>query len=356
MYETLLVALGEHGMTAAHVVVERIFLSDVASQGPLLPAVRRAVCGAAAPDAVPATTRVQQPPAHPGQTCELQAMAMAMAMAPAPAGGSGGLAAGQALSELPAGASGRLLQAEGVRQVFLAGLTGGTPGDGMDVAAQVTAMFRAAESALLSAGMSFHDAARAWVYLADIERDYGALNTARRAFYRDRGIAPPPASTGISGVPFPPDRACGLDLRAVTGGGRRLTALRSGTMNEAPSYGADFSRGTRVDLPDRSILYISGTASIDTDGRVVAVGDIEGQIERTLLNVEAMLRGEGAGYAQAVSAVTYLKESRFAPAFQRIASRHGMPESLPNALCVADICRPEWLCEVEVTAVLPRTP
>jgi enamine deaminase RidA (YjgF/YER057c/UK114 family) len=128
------------------------------------------------------------------------------------------------------------------------------------------------------------------------------------------------------------------------------------TLNEAPSYGADFSRGTRVDLPDRTLLYISGTASIDTEGRVVARGDIEGQIERTLVNVEAMLRDAGAGYGQAVSAVTYLKEPRFAAAFRRIASRHGMPESLPNALCVADICRPEWLCEVEVTAVLPHPP
>jgi len=69
-----------------------------------------------------------------------------------------------------------------------------------------------------------------------------------------------------------------------------------------------------------------------------------------------MLQGEGAGYGQAVSAVTYLKEPRFAPAFRRIASRHALPETLPNALCVADICRPEWLCEVEVTAVLPRAP
>jgi hypothetical protein len=41
-------------------------------------------------------------------------------------------------------------------------------------------------------------------------------------------------------------------------------------------------------------------------------------------------------------------------AFRRIAARRGLPAGLPNTVCLADICRPEWLCEMEMTAVLTR--
>jgi enamine deaminase RidA (YjgF/YER057c/UK114 family) len=198
---------------------------------------------------------------------------------------------------------------------------------------------------------------RTWIFVADVGRDYAGLNRARRAFFASRGIHPPPASTGIRGVPFPPDRACALDLRAIGGSGPlRVTPFGSPTMNEAPTYGADFSRGMRVETGDRTVLYASGTASIDAAGRVFAPGDINAQIERMLLNVEKLLAGQGAGWADVVSEVTYLKEAAHAEAFRRAASRRGLPGGTPNTVCVTDICRPEWLCEIEVTAALRRSP
>ena len=44
-------------------------------------------------------------------------------------------------------------------------------------------------------------------------------------------------------------------------------------MNEAYDYGSAFSRGMRIDLNGLTILLISGTASIDDEGRTVHVGD-----------------------------------------------------------------------------------
>jgi enamine deaminase RidA (YjgF/YER057c/UK114 family) len=109
----------------------------------------------------------------------------------------------------------------------------------------------------------------------------------------------------------------------------------------------------RVDLEDRSILYVSGTASIGDRGQVVHPGHIEGQVERMLENIKALLAGQNAGFADVVCATTYLKDPGYAPAFRRIAGRRGFPAHVPNTVCVADICRPEWLCEMEITAVLP---
>ena len=52
-------------------------------------------------------------------------------------------------------------------------------------------------------------------------------------------------------------------------------------LNEACRYGSAFSRGMRIDLNGLSILLISGTASIDNEGKTVHVGDLRAQTRRT---------------------------------------------------------------------------
>ena len=346
LYARILEALAAEGLAAADILTETVFLRDVASQAPRLGAIRRELLAGPGGGAPPAAlTRIQQPPATPRHLCEAQVLAARPA--------SGGSFPGRALEGLPAGAAGRVITAGRLEHVFLAGVTGGDPGDGLDFHAQAASMFRVAEDALRRAGLSFRDVVRTWLFVADIDRDYAALNRARREFFRARGIDPPPASTGIQGVPFPPDRGCSLDLRAVAGAGPlKVAPFLTPTMNEAPSYGSDFSRGTRVDLGDRAVLYLSGTASIDDEGRVVRPGEIDGQLERTFVNLEGLLSGQGAGFEQAVSAVSYLKSAAYADAYRRAAARHGLPDRVPNTVCVADVCRPDWLCEIELTAVV----
>ena len=52
-------------------------------------------------------------------------------------------------------------------------------------------------------------------------------------------------------------------------------------LNEAYAYGSAFSRGMRIDLKGLTILLISGTASIDEEGKTVHVGDLRAQTRRT---------------------------------------------------------------------------
>ena len=132
----------------------------------------------------------------------------------------------------------------------------------------------------------------------------------------------------------------------------QVRPIGAASMCEAPSYGSDFSRGMRVDFPDRSVIYVSGTASIDTKGQVVHVGNIEDQVERMLVNVQQVLAGQRAGYLDVVSAITYLKRPEYLEAFRSVAARRGLPGGVPNTICVADVCRPDWLCEMELTAIL----
>jgi enamine deaminase RidA (YjgF/YER057c/UK114 family) len=344
MYGQLRELLRAQDAAPLDVLTEKVFLSDVAAQAGELQEARAAFYGredSGAPR--PAATLVQQPPLGGGHLCEVQVLAQ-----PPVAGIRPG---GRTIQGPDRVVVGRTVESGGTRHLYLAGITG--EGDGWGFAGQAVSMFERAEELLQRSGLGLGDVVRTWIYLADIDRDYDTFNQVRRALFRSRGIKPPPASTGIQGVPYPADRLCGLDLCAMAGPGRRrVVPCSAPTLNEAPAYGSDFSRGMRVDLPDRSVLFISGTASIDTEGRVVHVGDIEGQVERMLLNVERLLQQQGATGADLVSAITYLKRPEFVEPFLRVARRHPLPPRLPNTLCHADICRPDWLCEMEAIAVI----
>jgi len=50
---------------------------------------------------------------------------------------------------------------------------------------------------LESEGCTWHDIVRTSCYLRDIDRDYEAFNEERTEFYREQGLDPLPASTGI---------------------------------------------------------------------------------------------------------------------------------------------------------------
>ena len=227
-------------------------------------------------------------------------------------------------------------------------------GTGGDAYAQTLDAFRSGDRLLAHCGLGFGDVVRAWLQLRDIDRDYDALNTARRDFFAERGIELRPASTGVGGTPLPGEHLVSLTLQAI----RRehplaVTRMTTPLLNEAWSYGADFSRGLRVEEANRTTLHVSGTASIDEAGRTVHVGDFAAQAERMLDNIESLLEGHGAARADLASGVTYLKRASDAAALRALYRRRGF-DAFPCAIVEAGLCRPELLCETEVVAVLPR--
>jgi enamine deaminase RidA (YjgF/YER057c/UK114 family) len=87
---------------------------------------------------------------------------------------------------------------------------------------------------------------------------------------------------------------------------RAITNLN--TLNEAYDYGSAFSRGMRIDLNGFTILLISGTASIDEQGRTVHVGDLRAQTRRTFKNITELLAAEGATWKDIVRTTCYLRD------------------------------------------------
>ncbi len=226
-------------------------------------------------------------------------------------------------------------------------------GTGSDAFTQALDMFGAAERLLARCGMGFRDVIRTWIYLRDIDRDYDALNRARREFFQRHGLDPRPASTGVEGVPFPDGHDFSIRLQAMQSARPlAITTMSTPTLNEAWSYGADFSRGLRVADSNKVALHISGTASIDEAGRTVHLGDVTAQGERMLHNIATLLAGQGATFADLVSGVLYLKHPEDAPVLRALCRQRGF-DGFPFTLVAAPLCRPELLCEAEAIAMLP---
>ncbi len=66
-----------------------------------------------------------------------------------------------------------------------------------DFAAQTLRTFRNLTQLLVSEKASWHDVIRTTCYLRDIERDYETFNHLRTLFFKEIGLDPLPASTGI---------------------------------------------------------------------------------------------------------------------------------------------------------------
>src|SRR5580698_391837 len=83
-----------------------------------------------------------------------------------------------------------------------------------------------------------------------------------------------------------------------------------GVLNEAYAYAkpSSFSRGMRIDLNGLAILMISGTASIDEQGRSIHIGDFRAQMRRTLDNITGLLASEGATWHDIVRTTCYLRD------------------------------------------------
>lgn len=126
---------------------------------------------------------------------------------------------------------------------------------------------------------------------------------------------------------------------------------------EAVKYNSAFSRGISVDLNAMTMLFISGTASIDSQGKSLYRGDFLAQSQRVFDNITALLNSENACWKDVVQTRCYLKSMRHYKQFNKIRTKFYRKQGLtffPSSVCVeARLCRPELLIEIEALAI-PR--
>ncbi len=142
---------------------------------------------------------------------------------------------------------------------------------------------------------------------------------------------------------------------------RAITNLK--VLNEAYDYSkpSSFVRGMRIDLNGLVILLISGTASIDDQGKTVHVGDFRAQCRRTFSNITGLLEAEGCTWKDIVRTSCYLRDiDRDYEAFneERTAffSQQRLDPVPASTGIQAKLCRPDLLVEIEAIAMFRETP
>lgn len=153
----------------------------------------------------------------------------------------------------------------------------------------------------------------------------------------------PPASSG--------SRA-GVKKKAITA---------ASVLNEAFDYPkpSSFSRGLRFELGDKSMLLISGTASVDENGLTGHVGDFRAQCWRTYRNITELLAAEGANWHDVVRTTCYLRDiERDYKDFNEVRTAFftwlGL-DPLPASTGIqARLCREDLLVEIEAIALIEK--
>jgi len=130
------------------------------------------------------------------------------------------------------------------------------------------------------------------------------------------------------------------------------------TLNEAYNYPkpSSFSRALRLDIKGVTIVLISGTASVDENGKTIHVGDFRAQCWRTYRNITGLLEAEGATWRDVVRTTCYLRDiERDYEAFNEIRTQFFQEQELnplPASTGIqAILCRPDLLVEIEAIAI-----
>lgn len=221
---------------------------------------------------------------------------------------------------------------------------------------QALSAFEALERELREVGMEFSDVVRTWIYADRILDWYGDFNKARNKFFSERGVYDRyvPASTGIGWTNGLGARLVlgAFAVKAKTPGSVEFEALPSPLQCPALEYGSSFSRAAEVRTPGWKRVIVSGTASIKPNSHDVAhVGDVDAQIDCTLNAVSAIYESRGLSLKDVSGALVYLKEERYRANWEAWLDAHPEYPREHSRAIVADVCRDEWLFEIESDAM-----
>jgi enamine deaminase RidA (YjgF/YER057c/UK114 family) len=247
-----------------------------------------------------------------------------------------------------------LMEKAGLRYLWSTTLCAGTDTAPASAAEQTREIFADLTDTLAGEGGTLRDhCVRTWIYLKDVDVFYQDMVESRSALFDRQGLTADThyiASTGIEGACAHRYDLVAMDAYSILGlAPEQMTYLNDfDRLCPTRRYGVTFERGTRIAYADRAHHFISGTASIDSQGAVLHHGDVLRQLERALGNVDALLRSGGATLHDLMHLVVYLRDPSDYPRVKAHLAEHFA--DLPTLIVQGAVCRPDWLIEVEGVA------
>ena len=192
---------------------------------------------------------------------------------------------------------------------------------------------------------------RTWIYVRDIDSNYAGLVKARNDVFAEEGLSHDThyiASTGIGGATEGRNAVVAIDFltRPDIRESDKTYLKALSHLSPTRDYGVAFERGVR--LSDGQI-FISGTASIDSRGKVLYEGDVVAQTDRLLENISELLQEGGSSLDQVPYFVIYLRDISDYPVIDAYMQER-FP-TVPRILLEARVCRPSWLIEMECEVI-----
>jgi enamine deaminase RidA (YjgF/YER057c/UK114 family) len=104
-------------------------------------------------------------------------------------------------------------------------------------------------------------------------------------------------------------------------------------------------------------VYLRGQVGQDLDtSESVGIGDPAAQAEQAMRNIEQLLSEAGARLDEICKIVIYLTDIRYREAVYGVVGRwlRGV-HPVSTGIVVSGLARPEWLVEIDATAVIDRS-
>ena len=102
-------------------------------------------------------------------------------------------------------------------------------------------------------------------------------------------------------------------------------------------------------------VYLRGQIGQDLEtSQSVGIGDVEAQAEQAMANISKLLDEAGSRLQDVVKVVVYLVDPRYREPVYRVMGRwlKGV-HPVSTGIVVSALARPEWLVEIDATAVIP---
>lgn len=107
-----------------------------------------------------------------------------------------------------------------------------------------------------------------------------------------------------------------------------------------------------------TMVFVRGQVGQDLDtSKSIAIGDPAGQAERAMANIKTLLEEAGARLEHICKVTIYITDPRYRePVYRTIGKWLKGVHPVSTGIVVSALARPEWLVEVDATAVIPDAP
>lgn len=104
-----------------------------------------------------------------------------------------------------------------------------------------------------------------------------------------------------------------------------------------------------------NIVFLRGQVGQDLETREsIGIGDPVAQTERAMANIKQLLEEAGSALAHICKIVVYLTDVRYRePVYRTMGTWLKDVYPVSTGVIVSGLARPEWVVEIDVTAVIP---